>query len=326
MKILIIRFSSIGDIVLTTPVIRCLHTQIPGAEIHYLTRFAYRDIIENNPYISRKFYLKNDFNAIISELRKERYDFIVDLHTSLLSLRVRLRLWRPSNTVNKLNIEKWLYVNFKWNVLPDVHIVERYLEPVRMLGVKNDGKGLDYFIAAAEQVPLEALPLTHLHGYVAIVIGAKHATKKLPIDKLQKVCELLPYPIILLGGTEDAKTGERLAAQDPVKIYDGCGRFTINQSASLLRASKLVITHDTGLMHIAAAFGKKIISIWGNTTPAFGMNPYFGNQEIRNEVMEIKNLRCRPCSKIGYNQCPKGHFKCMNLIDENKIVEIAATM
>ncbi len=319
MKILIIRFSSIGDIVLTTPVIRCLKKQLPGAEIHYLTKSAYRDIIEANPYLTRRFYLDNNFGTIIQQLKNERYDFIADLHTSLRSLLVRLQLWRPSNTFNKLNIEKWLLVNLKWNVLPDVHIVDRYLEPVRMLGVKNDGKGLDYFIPAKEVYPISSLPLTHLHGYIALVIGAKHATKKLPFEKLHRICSLLSLPIVLLGGPEDAAEGERLAQTDPVKIYNSCGKLSLNQSASLLQQSKLVITHDTGLLHIAAAFRKKIISIWGNTIPEFGMSPYFGSGKVNHLALEVKNLSCRPCSKIGYDQCPKGHFKCMMQIEESAI-------
>lgn len=326
MKILIIRFSSIGDIVLTTPVIRCLKEQIPNAEIHFLTKSAYREIIESNPYLSCRFYLDNNFRNILQQLRKQRYDFIVDLHTSLRSLLVRLQLWRPGNTFNKLNIEKWLFVNFKWKVLPDIHIVDRYLEPVRMLGVKNDGKGLDYFIPAKDRITVSSLPLTHLHGYIVLVIGAKHATKKLPLDKLQRLCNLLTLPVILLGGPEDAATGERLAAADPVKIYNGCGRFSLNQSASVLRQSKLVITHDTGLMHIAAAFRKKIISLWGNTVPELGMSPYYGNSEVNHITMEVKNLSCRPCSKIGYEQCPKGHFKCMMNLDESVIAASVNSM
>ncbi|MBK9732992.1 MAG: glycosyltransferase family 9 protein [Chitinophagaceae bacterium] len=322
MKFLIIRFSSIGDIVLTTPVIRCLKTQLPDAEVHYLTLSAYREIIENNPYLAKKFYLKDNFGEIIQQLKEERYDFIVDLHTNIRSLIVRLHLRRPSNTFNKLNIEKWLYVNLKWKVLPDVHIIDRYLEPVRMLGVKNDGKGLDYFIRSEDEIQVDALPLTHLHGFIALVIGAKHTTKKLPFAKLVELCNLLPYPIMLLGGPEDAETGDALAKTDPVKISNSCGKYSISQSASLLKLSKLVITHDTGLMHIAAAFRKKIISVWGNTVPAFGMSPYYGHAAINQAMVEINNLNCRPCSKIGFEKCPKGHFKCMNLINVKDILKI----
>ncbi|HUM48041.1 MAG TPA: glycosyltransferase family 9 protein, partial [Chitinophagales bacterium] len=221
MKILVIRFSSIGDIVLTTPVVRCLKKQLPHAEIHYLTKSAYRDIIEYNPYIDKKFYLKDNLPEIIRELKMERYDFIVDLHTSFRSLIVRLQLKRRSNTFNKLNIEKWLHVNFKWNVLPGVHIVDRYLEPVRMLGIRNDGKGLDYFIHQKDIIALDALPLTHLHGYIALVIGARHATKKLPTEKIHRLCSLLHFPIVLLGGPEDAEEGALIAKRDPVKIFNG---------------------------------------------------------------------------------------------------------
>lgn len=326
MKILIIRFSSIGDIVLTSPVVRCIHQQLPGVEIHYLTQFAYKAIIEDNPYIKRKIYVKDDFRIIMSELKKERYDFILDLHNSMRSLWVRLLLGRPSDIVNKLNIEKWLYVNFRWNVLPDVHIVDRYLEPVRKLGVFNDGKGLDYFIPTADHVSAADLPLTHIHGYVALVIGARHETKKLPIWKLQRLCGLLPLPVILIGGPEDAADGQILSSADPIKIYNGCGRFSLNQSASVVSQSRFVITHDTGFMHIAAAFKKRIISVWGNTVPDFGMYPYLGSSLPASEIVETKGLKCRPCSKIGFPKCPKGHFRCMNQIDEEHIIAISNTL
>ncbi|MEO6168242.1 MAG: glycosyltransferase family 9 protein [Chitinophagales bacterium] len=323
MKVLVIRFSSIGDIVLTTPVVRCLKKQLPGVEVHYLTKFAYRQIIEYNPYIDQKFYLKDDLNAVIKELKKQQYDFILDLHTSFRSLRVRLQLKRRSNTFNKLNIEKWLYVNFKWNLLPDVHIVDRYLEPARMLGVRNDGKGLDYFIPQKDIVTIDALPLTHLHGYIALVIGARHATKKLPLEKLRRLCNLLHFPIVLLGGPEDKQEGELIAKDDPIKIFNACGRFSLNQSASLVKQAKLVISHDTGLMHIAAAFRKKIISIWGNTVPEFGMYPYYGAAANNTVIVQVNGLSCRPCSKIGFEKCPKGHFKCMLLIDESEVAKLA---
>lgn len=320
MKILIIRFSSIGDIVLTTPVIRCLKKQLAGVEIHYLTKAAYRDIIEHNPYLSKKFYLAEDLNAVISELKREHYDFVLDLHGNVRSWLVRLKLMKRSDVFNKLNIEKWLVVNFKWNILPDIHIVDRYLEPVRKFGVRNDGQGLDYFISAPDDVQINNLPLTHLHGFAALVIGARHKTKKLPNDKLLNLCSLLPLPVILLGGSEDAADGELISRSDPIKIYNGCGKYTLNQSASIISKSTYVITHDTGLMHIAAALKKKMLSVWGNTIPAFGMFPYHASNQPDPGIMEIKGLSCRPCSKIGYDKCPKGHFRCMNQIDEAEMI------
>lgn len=215
---------------------------------------------------------------------------------------------------------------FKVGSSPDVHIVDRYLEPVRGMGVLNDGNGLDYFISQKDEIRIDQLPLTHLHGYIAIVIGAKHNTKKLPLEKLRKLCSTLPYPVILLGGPEDKTNGEIIAADDPIKIFNACGKYSLNQSASLVKQAKAVITHDTGLMHIASAFRKKIISVWGNTVPEFGMYPYIGKQKNKSAIVEIKNLGCRPCSKLGYKKCPLKHFKCMNLIDEAEIVSLVAKL
>lgn len=322
MKILVIRFSSIGDIVLTTPVVRCLKKQLPGCEVHFLTKYAYREIIEANPYLSGKHYLKDDFRSLLKELKKENFDYIIDLHNNLRTWRVKMTLFKKSTTFNKLNFEKWLYVNLRVNILPDVHIAERYLEAARDLGVRNDGKGLDYFLSPADEIKVSDLPLTHLHGYIAMAIGARHETKKLPLEKLKDLCRELNYPIMLLGGKEDAENAEILHALDPVKIFNGCGKFTLNQSASLVRTAKMVITHDTGLMHIAAAFKKRIFSVWGNTVPEFGMYPYYGSSGGSNsEIFEIRPLNCRPCSKLGYKKCPRGHFKCMNLIDTKMIAQ-----
>ncbi|MBA3649202.1 MAG: glycosyltransferase family 9 protein [Chitinophagales bacterium] len=327
MKILIIRFSSIGDIVLTTPVVRCLKKQLPSSEIHYLTKPSYNSIIKNNPYINKTHYLNERLSDTITELRNEKYDLIIDLHNNFRTWLIKMQLGVKSIAFNKLNFEKWIYVTFKWNVLPDIHIVDRYLETVRYLGVKNDGEGLDYFLSAQDVVSLESLPLTHLHGFIAVVIGAKHITKRLPLDKLKNLCRLLAYPVVLLGGPEDKDQGDIIAGEEPLKIFNGCGKFTLNQSAFLIKTSLSVITHDTGLMHIAAAFRKKIISIWGNTVPEFGMYPYVrGVNRPLSKMVEIEKLYCRPCSKIGYKRCPEGHFKCMNLIDERRIPELLKTL
>jgi len=326
---MIIRFSSIGDIVLTSPVVRCLKKQLPSAEIHFLTKAIYKEIIEHNPHVDVKHYLKDDLNEVISALKKEKFDLIVDLHHNVRSWRVKGALRRKSVSFNKINFEKWIYVWTKRNLMPVAHIVDRYLETIRSLAVVNDGEGLDYFISQEEEIKIDQLPLSHLHGYIAIAIGANHNTKKFPLEKWIRLISLLHFPIILLGGKEDFENGEIIRSGDQVKIFNGCGKFSINQSASLIRQSKLVVTHDTGMMHIAAAFKKNIISIWGNTVPQFGMYPYFGNEEIHHidysslsKISEMKNLWCRPCSKLGYKRCPLGHFNCMNKQDEKKIAEL----
>ena len=147
---------------------------------------------------------------------------------------------------------------------------------------------------------------------MALVIGGQHATKLLPLHKLQEVCQHITDPIVLVGGPEDEPQGA-VIANTHSHVLNSCGLLTIQQSAYVLQHSERVITHDTGMMHIAAAFKKKIVSIWGNTVPEFGMYPYLANDQY--QILEVKNLSCRPCSKIGYKKCPKGHFKCMNEMD-----------
>jgi ADP-heptose:LPS heptosyltransferase len=330
MKFLIIRFSSIGDIVLTTPVIRCLKKQVPDAEIHYLTKTTYLQILSTNPYIDKVHYLGQSLQAVITELKKEDFDYIIDLHHNLRSMKVKDALKVKSFSFDKLNVKKWIYTSFKWNLLPDLHVVDRYMETVAGFGVKNDGAGLDYFIAREDIIKESDLPTSHQAGYIGVVIGAALNTKKYPFHHLKKLCELLDHPIILLGGLEDADEGDRIAASDSIKIYNACGKFGLNESADLVRRAKLIVTNDTGLMHIAAAYKRPVISLWGNTVPAFGMYPYYGDNFNQNrnagantppyDIFEIKKLRCRPCSKIGYDACPLGHFKCMEKIAPEEVI------
>lgn len=322
MKFLIIRFSSIGDIVLTTPVIRCIKQQVENAEIHYVTKTGFRSLLENNPYIDKLHLLKDDeWNPLLSALQEEQFDCIIDLHKNLRSHKIKSALKKvPAYSFNKLNIQKWLLTALKINTLPNKHIVDRYLETTAGFGVVNDGKGLDYFIPEKDVVDYTQLPMTHHAGFYGVVIGAALNTKKLPLEKLKELCSKINHPIVLLGGKEDQSNGDAIAAIDSFKIYNACGKFNINQSADLVRKSKLIITHDTGLMHIAAALKKPVISIWGNTVPAFGMTAYFGDFKVDNIIAEVHHLACRPCSKIGFNRCPLLHFKCMKKQDIDAIV------
>lgn len=325
MKILVVRFSSIGDIVLTTPVIRTLKTQLQNSEVHYLTKPAYASILQANPYIDKIHTLQNSLLKTATGLRKEKFDLIIDLHSNLRSNILATLLSVKRFQFSKVNFEKWLMVKFKINKLPNVHIVDRYMATVKELGVKTDALGLDYFIPEKDEVENEWLPETHRAAYVAVVIGAQHFTKRLPARRLIELCDRINKPIILLGGKEDFKIGEEVesffkkginSSKEEVLehelgkkalIYNACGKFNFNQSASMVKEATVVFSHDTGLMHVAAAFGKKVFSIWGNTLPEFGMYPY----RTKFVVFENKKIDCRPCSKIGFNKCPKGHFKCM---------------
>jgi len=326
MKFLIVRFSSIGDIVLTSPVVRCLKQQVKDAEVHFLTKKSFAAVIQHNTFIDKKIYLEEELDELIPQLKNEKYDYVIDLHHNLRTLKLKRALGVKSFSFNKLNIEKWLMVNLKMNRLPDKHIVDRYMETVKSFGVVNDGKGLDYFITQEDGKAIERIPKIFQPGYIAFVIGAKHNTKKLPFEKIVSIIGKIHKPVLLMGGKEDFDEAEKIlmavenhSQNQKPETYNACGKFSLNESAALVKHAEKVITHDTGLMHIAAAFKKEIISVWGNTIPEFGMYPYYGDFEKRNSKFEVLGLSCRPCSKIGFEKCPKGHFKCMKLQDENGI-------
>ncbi len=317
MKVLIIRFSSIGDIVLTTPVIRCLKKQIPGIEIHFLTKKSFLPVISHNPYIDKFHVIENNVSECLPVLLKENFDQVIDLHHNFRSAQVKRALKAPAHSFNKLNIKKWLLVNLRINRLPHVHIVDRYLETVKHLGMKNDGAGLDYFIAEEEKIETLSRCGVDAGNYHVLVVGGSYYTKQIPVHKLMEICMLSDKKVIVLGGKEDVDMGEKLEKEFGSKVFSGCGKFSINQSASIVQQADKVITSDTGLMHIASAFKKTVISVWGNTIPEFGMSPYLPGPGSK--ILETKGLSCRPCSKLGYKKCPKGHFACMNDIEIKEV-------
>lgn len=313
-RFLILRFSSIGDIVLTTPVIRCLKKQFPDAEVHYATKKQYKGILENNPYIDKLHLLESSDNQLIKQLKKEHFDYIIDLHNNLRTFRIKLFLGVKAYSFNKLNFEKWLLVNFKINRLPEKHIVDRYLETLEAFEIINDNEGLDYFIPEKDIVELKNLGL-ETKNYISFAIGGQHNTKKLPTEKIIEICKNQTQKMVLLGGKEDEKAGNEIQEKFGNRVINACGKFNLNQSASIVEQGNLLITHDTGLMHIGAALKQKIVSIWGNTVPEFGMYPY----QTEYKIIENKEVNCRPCSKIGHKKCPKGHFLCMNDLDVSEI-------
>ena len=323
MKFLIIRFSSIGDIVLTTPVIRALATADEENEVHFITKEKFSDTLKNNPNISKLYTIKKEITEVEDELRDENYDYIIDLHHNLRSRRLIAKLGRPYKYFNKLNYEKWLKVNLKWDILPDVHIVERYMDTISFLGLKYDGKGLDYYLEDSTEKNFSKLNITKETAYNVFVVGGAHNTKQIPNDILIKIGKKCKNRIVLLGGTEDIENAIEVEKGIGANCFNLVGKTNLNLSAIIIKYASKVLCPDTGLMHIAAAFGKEIISVWGNTIPEFGMYALLPNgKEKLNHIVEVKSLKCRPCSKIGYNSCPKKHFKCMKEQDIDKIVSL----
>lgn len=323
MKILLIRFSSIGDIVLTTPVIRCIKRQMDDdVELHVLTKDKFASLSHNNPYVDKTIEFSGSIRDTIKELKKEKYDYIVDLQKNNRSRRVCCALGCESHSFHKLDFKKMLLTTFKINKLPDMHIVDRYFEAVEPLGLKNDGRGLDFYISETNLMQEPDIPEEFRNGFYAIVVGGSYNTKVIPAEKVIEIIEKLDEPVILLGGPGDMQRAKVIADAVGENVWNPVGMLNVEQSASIIKMSKAVLTGDTGMMHIAAALHKPMVSVWGNTVPEFGMYQYYPEKlDIPLNIIEIKDLKCRPCSKLGYKKCPKGHFKCMKLINADEVVE-----
>ncbi len=290
LKILVIRFSSIGDIVLTTPVIRCLNTQL-NADIDFLTKSKYQALLRPNPYVRDIVTLEKEIKLTLDFLRDKDYDFVIDLQNNFRSLRVRLALGVKSYTYQKNTFKRYILIYLGINLLNN-HIVDRYFKSVLKLNVYNDNKGLDYYTTKSL-----SLKFNTDQDYICWCIGGTYEQKKLSCIQIADVISKLKIPVLLLGTQEEKILSTEVSHNcTSNNIYDFCGETSIEESAYLIKESKLVLTNDTGMMHIASAFDNPIISFWGCTKPSLGFAPYMPHKKSENI---ITNNSERPCSKHG---------------------------
>jgi ADP-heptose:LPS heptosyltransferase len=320
-KVLVVRFSSIGDIVLTTPVLRSLKDQLSGVEVHFLTKRSFAGTLELNPDIDRLFTIDESINECLEDLKRQSYAHVIDLHNNIRTSTLALKLGVPVTRFPKYNVKKWLYVRFKIDKLPNVHIVDRYFKTVEKLGVQDRGYAVSFPLGDDDMVDLNEHQIEQ-GKYVCIAVGARFATKQIPVKSLVKIIDSMESRVVLLGGNGDVDRSTEVlrSVQHPEDVVDLTGRLSLRQSASVVQRCDKLLTGDTGLMHIASAFDVQIESVWGNTTPKLGMYPYRPKNADSFFIHEVEGLDCRPCSKIGFEKCPKGHFKCMNDQNLDKIV------
>ena len=307
-----------GDIVLTTPVLRWLHTQ-KNAEVHYLTKQQFSSLIDSNPNVSKLHLLNDSIDSTISALKKEHFDLVIDLHKNIRSKKVCKSLATEHLTFKKLNIQKWLFVNFKLNFLPKNHIVDRYAEALETLGLDTADRSIDFYFPSDYFFNLAQHGLMQ-KDYICIVIGGTYATKQIPVSIIASLIHRLKKSIVLLGGGDNdehkANKIMSLCNNIPLNLVN---KISITDAAYVIQQSSGIITSDTGLMHIASSFDIPIQAVWGNTSPHFGMHAYRPNTgTITNYVVK---LSCQPCSKLGSDKCPRGHFDCMLKQDVEQIVK-----
>ncbi len=316
-RILIIRLSSIGDVLLATPFIRQTRISFPDAAIDFVVKKKFIDLIKYNPHLHKIYSI--DENEGISglwrlrkKLLKNEYDYIFDLHNNIRS---RILTFNANSQVFRIKKDKlkrallvYLKINTYKTVLP---IPERYLKVGEKAGVKDDLNGLEIFWKNhIEEGLLSIFDRGFLQkGYVVIAPGAGFKTKQwLPNyfkDLIKKLVSAKNINIILLGGQKEAKSFEALRISD--KVFNLAGELSLLETAIVISKAKFLVSNDSGLMHLATAVNTPVLAIFGSTVKELGFFPF----RSEHKICENENLWCRPCSHIGRNFCPLFHFKCM---------------
>lgn len=309
MKILVIRLSAIGDVLLTFPILQEIKVKFPEAEIYFLTKEAQIPLLSLLPFEVKGLALQGSISATAKTLKSHRFDQIIDLHNNLRTVLLQMRMFQFTwSRVKKHNATKWCMTRCKTKNTWVPSIVERYAKAAK---VELTGKRL------AMNLEHVALPSALPNKYAAWVLGAKFKTKQFPLEKIRETLALCDVPMVLLGGKEEL-TMARFLSQEFPRLINLVGITDFFQAALVLSRAQLVVTNDTGLMHLASFFNPAMLCLWGNTVPGFGMGPY-GCDKV--EHFQVTDLSCRPCSKIGYKECPKGHFKCMMQQDSSLLAQ-----
>jgi len=316
-KVLIIRFNSIGDIVLTTPVVDALYAK--GYEVHYLVKSSFASLLTPNPNIFKVWELQSDLSSVIANLKLEDFDFIIDLHNNLRSSKVKRSLKVKSYTFDKPRIKYFLLTRLGIRLKPEPHIVNRFLSVIKpIVGSVKNAETTFFFNVFSDKLDLEALP----KSYIVIAVGAAFKTKTIPTDKLAEFINKCDDEIVLIGGADDVGNANLVVENSNRKIINLVGVISLSDSARVVHKSKMLITGDTGMMHIGAALDVPMINIFGSTHQILGYTPFYGKNTNKSTIIENTELSCRPCTKQGRDYCPKGHFKCMNAISVDQMLNV----
>lgn len=322
-KILIIRLSSIGDIVLTTAFARVVRKSFPNAKIDFMTYKQYAQILEFNPNINEIIRINKNYDKIKLEEIKNKinssqgiYDVIFDLHNNSKSNLLSSNL---SNNIYKIDKRRLFKLGLVWFKIgknsPYKTIHQIYMQTMSDFDIINDNYGLEFWM---ENDKKDNIYRPHLRKNihlellkVVVAPGAYYKTKKWGNENYAELIKkIAPYceKITIIGGKNDAIDGEIITSKNP-NVINLCGKLDLLGSCREIDNSDLVITNDTGVMHIAAARNVPVVVFFGSTVREFGFEPF----RVQNLIIE-EDLLCRPCSHIGRNFCPLIHFKCMKNI------------
>lgn len=315
LRILCVRFSSIGDVLLTTPLVRALHHRHPEAELYFVTKQAMAPLVIENPYLDRVIALDpgERITDLARRLRPIGPTHGLDLHGSLRSAALRWLVPCQWSGYSKRKLARTALIATKINLYgKPVPVAERYFEAARATGggldVEPDGGPPEFFLApAARERVARWLSERGLdtQPFAALAPGAAHATKRWPVAHWRELAALLRqlgYGLVLLGGSADRELATKLGPD----IANAAGEFTLQESGAGLARATVLISGDTGVMHMATGVGTRVVALFGPTVEPFGFYPY-----AKQAVVLARDLTCRPCSAMGTERCPLGHHRCL---------------
>jgi len=320
-KILIIRFSAIGDIILTTPVIRAVKKRYPQADLHYLTKKQYVDLVKHSPYVSKVIAFDPENTSLLSlilQLRQEKYDWIIDIHKNIRSKLIRHLLFaKRKSSYSKGYWRRFLLIRFKYkSSAPFLHVIDKYFAAIKKHGVNNDQQGTEVFYPTAIEKEIKKIFSLSGNEIVAICPGASYFTKRWTRDGFEEVGQMLMKEgkkVVYLGAENEKELCEGLAhATGAVSL---AGKLNLLEAACVLQRSSFAITNDSGLMHLAESQNTPVISIFGATVPELGFAPFLS----KSRIIQHRELKCRPCHGKGKRYCPKKHFDCMEKNDKKQL-------
>ena len=320
-KVLLIRLSSAGDVLLTSPLLKIIKAREPDSEIHFVVKDRYSDIIQNNPNVCKIHLVQNnahlhELKTLRQELLRESFNVTLDLHNNFRSIYLRKGTSKNIRVIHKEIFKRVLLVKTKLNLYSEVRPVAVKYAQVYDKNI-SDVPAPEIFPGMNTKQKVNNLIKEEIYGgakLIALCPGAKHFTKRWPQEYWMELAKKITdknspqgkqHRLVLIGGWDDTDVCGAIAGSVPAINF--CGKLTLIESATMLSYSDLVITNDSFLMHAANSFGKKIVAIFGSTVREFGFFP-FGAE---NKIMEVEGLNCRPCSHIGLELCPRKHFKCM---------------
>src|SRR6266571_936130 len=331
-RILVIRLSSLGDILLTTPVLRVLREHCPAAHIDFLTKAAYQDVLRANPCVDRLLLWEpqQGLKETLRRLRQTRYDIVVDLQRTLRScLLYHGLLARRKLAYTKRTIRRALLVHLGWNTLRAMTPVpELYVAPLRRLGITAPLPPLEMHLTAESREAMRTYVRQEISENVgrpllAVAPGAHWSTKRWPVERFATVAQELAQTqgaaVVVLGSGEDARLAQELCQRLSVPVLNTTGKLSLMHTAALLQQCHLLLSNDSGLMHMTTALRVPVVAIFGPTVQEFGFYPFKAAAQVVSTT-----LACRPCSTKGTTRCPRGHHQCMQQVTVAHVLAAAS--